>query len=132
MSEEEINTEILLDHYRNPHNYGQVDDPTSKVLEYNPVCGDTVQMSIKIEGGKVVEAMFIGRGCSISQGTASMLTDHVRGKTVGEVKSIKEEDVLHMLGLKLGPSREKCALLSLNTLQKCIREYEEKGGKTIG
>ena len=129
MSDEEMNTEILLDHYRNPHNYGQVDYPTAKVLEYNPVCGDTVQMTVKISDGKVVEAKFIGRGCSISQGTASMLTDRVTGKTVGEVKNIKEEDVLSMLGLKLGPSREKCALLSLNTLQKCIREYEDKGGK---
>lgn len=129
MSDEEMNTEILLDHYRNPHNYGQVEGPTAKVLEYNPVCGDTVQMTVKISDRKVVEAKFIGRGCSISQGTASMLTDHVTGKTVEEVKNIKEGDVLSMLGLKLGPSREKCALLSLNTLQKCIREYEDKGGK---
>ena len=130
MSEEEINTEILLDHYRNPHNYGQVEDPTSKILEYNPVCGDTVQMTVKIEDGRLSDVKFIGRGCSVSQGTASMLTDHVKGKTVEEVKKITPEDVLGMLGLSLGPSREKCALLSLNTLHKCIKNYEEHGGKT--
>lgn len=129
MSDEEINTEILLDHYRNPHNYGQIEDPTAKILEYNPVCGDTVQMTVRIENGTVSDAKFIGRGCSISQGSASMLTDHIKGKSVEEVKKISEEDVLGMLGLNLGPSREKCALLSLNTLQKCIVEYEKKGGK---
>lgn len=130
MSDEEINTEILLDHYRNPHNYGQVEDPSAKILEFNPVCGDTVQMTVKIEDGKVADAKFIGRGCSISQGTASMLTDHVKGMSVEDVKKIKQEDILNMLGLTLGPSREKCALLSLNTLHKCIKDCEKKGGKT--
>lgn len=130
MSDEELNTEILLDHYRNPHNYGQVEDPSAKVLEFNPTCGDTIQMTIRVDNGKVASAKFIGRGCSISQGTASMLTDFVTGKSLDEVKNIKEEDVLGMLGLKLGPSREKCALLSLNTLQKCIKDYEKKEGTT--
>ncbi len=130
MSEEEINTEILLDHYRNPHNYGQIENPSSKILEYNPVCGDTVQMTVKIDHGKISDVKFIGRGCSVSQGTASMLTEYAKGKTVEEVKGITPEDVLKMLGLSLGPSREKCALLSLNTLHKCIKNYEEQGGKT--
>lgn len=131
MTEEDINTEILLDHYRNPHNYGQIEDASVKLIEYNPVCGDTVQISLKIENGVVADAKFIGRGCSVSQGTASMLTDRIKGKPVEEVKKINQEDVLNMLGLKLGPSREKCAILSLNTLQKCIRDYEEQGGKNI-
>ncbi len=130
MTEEEINTEILLDHYRNPHNYGQLENPSSKILEYNPVCGDTIQMTVKIEESRISDVKFVGRGCSVSQGTASMLTDHVKGKTVEEAKGITQEDVLAMLGLSLGPSREKCALLSLNTLHKCIKDYEEHGGNT--
>lgn len=129
MTDEEIRTEILLDHYRNPHNYGQIDEPSVKMAEYNPVCGDTIQITLKIEGGTVVDARFIGRGCSISQGTTSMLMDRIKGQKIDEIKKISKEDVLEMLGLRLGPSREKCALLSLNTLNKCLDDYEEHGGK---
>lgn len=132
MTDEEINTEILLDHYRNPHNHGQIEDPTVKMLEYNPVCGDTVQLTLKIEGGVVTDIKFIGRGCSISQGSASMLTDRVKGMPIEEIKKITPQDILDTIGLPLGPSREKCAMLSLNTLHKSIRKYEESGGKQVG
>lgn len=126
MTDEEINTEILLDHYRNPHNYGQLDDASEKLIEFNPVCGDTVQLTVKIENDVVSDIKFIGRGCSISQGSASMLTDKVKGMKVEEIKKINQGDILNMLGLSLGPSREKCALLSLNALHKCIESHEKK------
>ncbi len=126
MTDEEINTEILLDHYRNPHNHGQIDDASEKLIEFNPVCGDTVQLTIKIDNDVVSDIKFIGRGCSVSQGSASMLTDKVKGMKIEEIKKINEDDILRMLGLKLGPSREKCALLSLNALQKCIANHEKK------
>ena len=126
MSDEDINTEILLDHYRNPHNYGQIEGATEKLIEFNPFCGDTVQITVKIQGGIVSDIKFIGRGCSVSQGSASMLTDRVKGMAVEEIKKINGQDILNMLGLKLGPSREKCALLSLNALHKCIANHEQK------
>ena len=126
MTDEEISTEILLDHYRNPHNYGQIEDANEKLIEFNPVCGDTVQITIRIENDVVTDIKFIGRGCSVSQGGASMLTDKVKGMNIGEIKKINQEDILNMLGLKLGPSREKCALLSLNALHKCIANHEKK------
>lgn len=126
MTDEEINTEILLDHYRNPHNHGQIGDASEKLIEFNPVCGDTVQLTIKIENDAVSDIKFIGRGCSVSQGSASMLTDRVKGMKIEEIKKIKEKDILSMLGLNLGPSREKCALLSLNALNKCIENHEKK------
>lgn len=129
MTDEEIRTEVLLDHYRNPHNYGKMEEPSVTMAEYNPVCGDTVQINLKIENGVVVDAKFIGRGCSVSQGTASMLTDRVKGMGLEEIKKISKEDVLDMLGLSLGPSREKCAILPLNTIHKCLKNYEEQGGK---
>lgn len=126
MSDEDISTEILLDHYRNPHNYGQIEGASEKLIEFNPVCGDTVQITVKIEGDVVSDIKFIGRGCSVSQGSASMLTDKVKGMALEEIKKINEEDILNMLGMKLGPSREKCALLSLNALHKCIANHEKK------
>lgn len=124
MSEDNIQAEIVLEHYREPHNYGTLDNPTVSLTENNPVCGDTVNFSLQVRAGVIEEAKFVGKGCSISQASASMLTDRIRGRTVEEVKAMTEKDVLDMIGLNLGPSREKCALLSYNTVQKCIREYE--------
>ena len=126
MSEQDINAEIILDHYRNPHNYGKIANATGSVTEYNPVCGDTVHIDILEKDGKIEEIMFMGRGCSISQGSASMLTDFVKGKTPEEIMKVGDEEYLHMLGLELGPAREKCALLPLNAMHKALQERIRK------
>ncbi len=126
MTDADLNSEILLDHYRNPHHHGQIENPSAKQLEYNPVCGDTIQITVRIENDRITDIKFIGRGCSVSQGAASMLTERVLGLSLEEVKKISQEDLLEMLGINLGPSREKCALLSLNTVKKCISQYENK------
>ncbi len=125
MSDNEMQAEIVLEHYREPHNYGKVENASVSVTESNPVCGDTVNISLLIENGVVRDVKFVGKGCSISQASASMLTDRIAGKPLDELKKIDEKSIIEMVGLKLGPSREKCALLSYNTLQKCIRQYEE-------
>lgn len=122
MTDEEERMEVLLDHYRSPHNYGRIENPTAELMEYNPVCGDTVQIFLMVENRKIREIKFMGRGCSVSQGSASMLTDLVGGKTVDEAMSITPEQIIDMIGLPLGPSREKCALLPLNALQKCLKK----------
>lgn len=125
MSDDGVQAEIVLEHYREPHNYGTLDDPTVSVTEANPVCGDTVNLSLLIENDRIKEVKFVGKGCSISQASASMLTDRIQGKTLSEVKSIDEKSIIDMIGLNLGPTRERCALLSFNTLQKCIEDYEK-------
>ncbi|MCL4452130.1 MAG: SUF system NifU family Fe-S cluster assembly protein [Candidatus Thermoplasmatota archaeon] len=117
---DEVYTEILLDHYRSPRNYGSVENPSAQITEHNPLCGDTVHFSLKVEGGKIVDIKFVGQGCSISQGAASILTELVKGKSVAEVQAITDADFLKILGIRLGPNREKCALLSLNALKKAI------------
>ena len=117
---DEVYTEILLDHYRSPRNYGSIESPSAQITEHNPLCGDTVHFSLKIEGGKIVDIKFVGQGCSISQGAASILTELVKGKSVAEAQAITEADFLKILGIRLGPNREKCALLSLNALKKAI------------
>ncbi|MEM0158427.1 MAG: iron-sulfur cluster assembly scaffold protein [Thermoplasmataceae archaeon] len=120
MKNQDMQMEIILENYKNPHNYGRMDDPSVKLLQYNPVCGDAVQFFIKIREGKIDDISFIGRGCSISQGAASILTDLVKGKGIQDVKNMTREQFLDIIGLDLGPSREKCALLSYNTLMKCL------------
>lgn len=124
MSDNDMQAEIVLEHYRDPHNYGKIENASVSLTESNPVCGDTVNISLLIEDGVVKEVKFVGKGCSISQASASMLTDRVVGKTLEELKGMEEDNIIDMIGLKLGPSREKCALLSFNTLQKCISHYE--------
>lgn len=124
MSDNDMQAEIVLEHYREPHNYGTLENATVSMTESNPVCGDTVNISLLIEDGAVKDVKFVGKGCSISQASASMLTDRIMGKSLEELKEIDEESIIDMIGLKLGPSREKCALLSFNTLQKCIKEYQ--------
>ncbi len=126
MTDEEEKTEILMDHYRSPHNYGRIEEPTAQLLEYNPVCGDAVQMFVKLKGNIVEDVKFIGRGCSISQGSASMVTDLAKGKSVDEIMGITPQFLLDLIGLPLGPSREKCALLPLNTLQKCLSKLNRE------
>lgn len=125
MSDEEINMEILLDHYRSPRNYGKIDNPSVQLVEYNPVCGDAVQFSLRIDNGILTDVKFIGRGCSVSQGAASILTEKVKGRSTEEIMNIGAEEILKNIGLNLGPSREKCALLSLNALQKSVKKYRD-------
>ncbi len=118
---DEVYTEILLDHYRSPRNYGSIESPSAQITEHNPLCGDTVHFSLKIQDGKIVDIKFVGQGCSISQGAASILTELVKAKSVAEAQAITEADFLKILGIRLGPNREKCALLSLNALKKAIQ-----------
>ncbi|EQD58397.1 SUF system FeS cluster assembly protein, partial [mine drainage metagenome] len=119
MSDDE-SVEILLDHYRSPRNYGNVDNASAQITEHNPLCGDTVHFSMKVDSGVIEEIRFVGQGCSISQGAASILTEMVKGKSISYAAAISEADFLKVLGIQLGPNREKCALLSLNALKKCI------------
>ncbi|GGM66722.1 iron-sulfur cluster scaffold-like protein [Thermogymnomonas acidicola] len=121
MRDEDEAIEIILDHYRSPHNYGEIESPDDQILEYNPVCGDAVRLTVRFQGDVLSDIKFVGRGCSISQASASILTDTVKGKTVSEISRITEEDILRNLGVSLGPNREKCALLAYNALQKIIR-----------
>lgn len=125
MTEEELKAEIILDHYRNPRNYGKLENATASLTEYNPICGDTVHMQILFDGDTISEARFIGRGCSISQAAASMITEMIRGKSAAEVLSMKKDDFLSVIGFNLGPAREKCALLSFNAVEKIVKGYKK-------
>jgi len=108
MSSADIYREIILDYYRNPRNYGKLDDADVVVRDSNPLCGDEIEMHIKFEDGKVKDIKFNGKGCAISQASASMLTEIVMNKSVDEVKRIGKEDILTNLGLtNLGPARIK-------------------------
>lgn len=115
--DEELYRENILDHYKNPRNYGEIENPDISYFDTNPLCGDELQMQIKVKDGKADDVKFKGKGCSISLASASMLTEMILGQDMEEIKKIGKKEILDAVGLQLGPSRIKCALLSLKVLK---------------
>ena len=123
MSEfEQLYREGILDHYKNPHNYGTVEGADAHAEGQNPLCGDEVSVSVKFagDGETIDEIAFEGRGCAISQAATSMLTDIVKGKTATEVASLPKEELLEEIGIPLTPVRLKCAILGLGVLKVAL------------
>lgn len=112
--------EFILDHYKNPRNYGTIEDPDASFEEGIPSCGDKLRIDVRLSDGLVEDVRFSGTGCAISQASASILTENVRGKTVGDVMSLRDEDVLSSLGKPISPVRFKCALLGIKVLKKAL------------
>lgn len=114
--------EEILDHYRHPHHHGKLENAHRVQAEHNPLCGDKLTFYIKIENEKIVDVSFEGEGCAISQAAASMLTDDIIGKPVDWVKTLQKEHVIDLLGIDLGPTRLKCALLSLQGITHALNQ----------
>jgi nitrogen fixation NifU-like protein len=122
----DIYYEIILDHYRYPRNKGQIENPDIKVRDSNPLCGDEIEYTIKLDANKntIIDIKFEGKGCAISQASASILSEIVKGKTIDEIKQMNKDNLLKELGNpKLGPTRIKCALLPLKTLKLGIYSF---------
>jgi nitrogen fixation NifU-like protein len=124
---DDLYKELILDHYQHPHNKGTLTDATHSFEDSNPLCGDRVRIELKIEDGVVADVKFTGRGCAISQASASMLTDEIKGKSLDEVKRIDKQAVLEMLGIPLGPTRITCALLPLKVIKASAYGINEWG-----
>lgn len=114
----------ILEHYRNPHNFGTLAEADATFEGSNPLCGDRITLSYRLRkaDSTIEAAAFTGRGCAISQASASMLTDEIRGKPLSQVSSMTNQDVLDQLGIEISPARLKCALLSIDTLRKAIAQ----------
>lgn len=114
---DDIYREIILDHYKNPRNRGTLDPHDFSYEDVNPLCGDEVRIDVRVENDKVKEIAFSGRGCAVSQASASILTEMVEGLPLDEVKAITKDDLLDEIGIPVSPARLKCALLSLKVLK---------------
>jgi nitrogen fixation protein NifU and related proteins len=110
----------ILEHYRRPHNFGTLPTPDAMHEGYNPLCGDRITLMLGLEGEEVKDVAFTGRGCAISQASASMLTDEIKGKPLSDVARLTNQDVLDELGIEISPARLKCALLSIETLRRAL------------
>lgn len=117
----DIYREIILDHYKHPHNFGHISHPSGSHTLYNSACGDKITMEIVFDKKeKVSEVKFSGEGCAISQASASLLTDLVLGKTKKEILKLNSDTVFSLLHTELTASRVKCAVLPLEVLQKAV------------
>jgi nitrogen fixation NifU-like protein len=123
MDPEHIYREKLLEYYHNPRNVGPLKNPDFSATEYNPACGDQVRIEGHIQSGSVIDLKFVGSGCILSQAVASMLTETCQGKSLQEIAVLDKNYILSLLGMSLGPTRLRCALLSLYALQHGVQAY---------
>ncbi|MBU2460523.1 iron-sulfur cluster assembly scaffold protein [Patescibacteria group bacterium] len=117
--------DFILDHYKNPRNFGHLDHPTSVETLFNSACGDKLTIEVMIEtkkpaGAVITDIRFTGQGCAISQAAASLLTEEVKGKAVSAVMALPAGGMEKLLGTKLTASRVRCATLPLEALQKAL------------
>lgn len=112
----------IIDHYKNPRNFGSFKKNNNPHHEENPSCGDRISMEVEIKNGKIVDIKFSGEGCAIAIASASMLTEKVKGKKIEEVNSIELDDIQKMLGIPITPARRKCAVLGLHVLKQIIQK----------
>lgn len=122
----DIYRELILDHYKNPKNFGHLSKASATAEAFNATCGDKIIMEVEclVLKGKcqIKDIKFSGEGCAISQASASMLTESVKGKSQDEIAKLKTRDILKMLGTELTPSRIKCAVLPLEVLKVALEK----------
>ena len=123
---DDLYRDYILEHYRRPHNFGVIEEPSATYEGSNPLCGDRITMQLAVRDGVVERVGFTGRGCAISQASASLLTDEIKGKPVADVASLGAADLLDLLGIEISPARLKCAMLSFDSLQHLLDEIGAK------
>ena len=135
---EELYRETIMQHAQRPHNFGPLEEATVKVGGHNPSCGDRIELYLKVEEGRIAEARFTGQGCAISQSSASMMTDLIRGRTLDEALELEKKfkamvvegeppapelgDLSALQGVAKLHARVKCATLAWNALEQAIEE----------
>ncbi len=124
---DDLYRDYILEHYRRPHNFGVLESPTISYEGSNPLCGDRITIMLGIRDGVVEDVAFSGRGCAISQASASLLTDEIKGKPVEEIEKLTPDDLLDLIGIEISPARMKCALLSLDTVAHALAEGTKPG-----
>jgi len=115
---DDLYRENILEHYKRPHNWGELEHPSAEFSDNNPLCGDTLTVQLQVaDDGTIEDLRFSGHGCAISQAAASMTGDEVKGMTVDELIKLDRDFVLELLGIDISATRMKCALLSLKVLK---------------
>jgi nitrogen fixation NifU-like protein len=119
-----IYKETILDHYRHPRNFGDLPNANGQAKDANNLCGDVIEMEVRVTAGMIEDVRFRGEGCAISMATASMLTEFSKRKRVSEVKKLGKDDLIRLLGADPGPARIECALLALGVLKAAVNAQQ--------
>ncbi|OGY28054.1 MAG: hypothetical protein A3F33_01695 [Candidatus Woykebacteria bacterium RIFCSPHIGHO2_12_FULL_43_10] len=115
--------ELILEHYQNPQNWGDLSGANVTQLGNNPLCGDVICLKLKIKQGKLADFKYIAQGCALSVACASLLSEEIIGLRLNELINYSKEDMSRLTGIELTPSRLKCSLLALETLKEALRKY---------
>ena len=115
----------ILDHFESPYHKGECPGATCAHSDRNPICGDQIEMQLRVENGRVSAAYFQGKGCAISQAAASILCEHIEGKPIEELTALKASDVLELLKVPLTASRQKCGLLGFKVLKSMLYSLDK-------
>ena len=109
--------DYILDHYKNPRNFGELEQHDLQWRDHNPLCGDELGVHIVVEDGKIADLKWHGQGCAISQAAASIASEELIGMPVDDVSKLNADWVIDQLGIEISPTRRKCALLSLKVMR---------------
>jgi nitrogen fixation protein NifU and related proteins len=120
--------EIILEEYTHPKNVGHLDQPDATITEANASCGDQITVFLKIDSAtqKITEVSWVGVGCAISMATASILSEHLKGRTIDDVMTLTKKDLESMVGIdEIAFGRQKCLTLALNAFRKAVAPFNK-------
>ncbi len=112
---------ILLDHYRHPRNTGTIKKPDAQARKLNPLCGDEIEVFLKLKHGHIKEMKYAARGCAITVAAASLLSEKLQNRPIKSVMKLKLRDIEKLLHAKISPARESCATLALDTVKQALK-----------
>jgi nitrogen fixation NifU-like protein len=117
---DDLYRDYILDHYKQPRNFGELEPHDLDAHDYNPLCGDELGVHIVVDDGRIADLRFHGQGCAISQAAASIASEEYVGMEVGDVGDLDADWVLDLLGIPISATRRKCALLNLKVMRGAV------------
>jgi len=119
----DIYSENIMEHYKDPRNFGKLENENASYKDSNPLCGDKIEISLSIRNDKIIDINCISEGCAISRASSSIISEKIKGMGLNDALKSNKDFVLDSLGIQLNPIRLKCAMLSLRAIQKAIAKY---------
>jgi nitrogen fixation protein NifU and related proteins len=117
---DDLYRDYILDHYKRPRNFGELEQHDLEGEEHNPLCGDELGVHIRVEDGRIADLRFHGHGCAISQASASIASEELMGMELAEVERLGADWMIDLLGIPVSATRRKCALLNLKVVRGAV------------